>query len=378
MSSPTSRLSSLDGVRGIAALIVVVHHAFLVSPSFAAAYYGGDIGDGLIRSLAVYSPLHLLWAGAEAVVVFFVLSGFVLARAVQSPRFDWFSYFPSRIVRLWLPVVGAVALGALILLLPHNGSTASPWLDRDPGYPLDDMVRDLTLVGGTSGVISPLWTLRWEILFSLLLPVVAYAARAIPAWLFGVVCIGLSTLGAGTDVAAIQYLPIFGLGVAIAGEWDRISDWIARRPRRTLAVGWPLVVAAAILLLSSYWMLRLPLGYLAAHTIGQTLILFGATLIIIAAVHWSPLQRLLSSRVIAWLGAVSFSLYLVHEPILVSLAKLFGDGRLWIALPVGMAIAIAVAAGFWMAVERPATALSRWIGRAIQSRHRAPEPASAH
>jgi peptidoglycan/LPS O-acetylase OafA/YrhL len=101
-----------------------------------------------------------------------------------------------------------------------------------------------------------------------------------------------------------------------------------------------------------------------------------AAVVLVMALHCRIVTRALTTRLLLWFGAVSFSLYLVHEPILVSLAKLFGDDRLWIALPLGMAIAIAVGAGFWMAVERPATALSRWIGRAVKSRRSAPVPAS--
>src|SRR6185437_10858033 len=103
-----------------------------------------------------------------------------------------------------------------------------------------------------------------------------------------------------------------------------------------------------------------------------------AAVVLVMALHCRIATRALTTRVLLWFGAVSFSLYLVHEPILVSLAKVFGDGRLWIALPLGMAIAVAVAAGFWLAVERPATAFSRWIGRALKSRRTAPEPVSAH
>src|SRR5262245_36856658 len=109
----SQRFASLDGLRGVAALVVVVHHSLLVSPMLAAAYYGGDI-TGALHRIAVYSPLHLLWGGKEAVVVFFVLSGFVLVMAMRSRSFDWASYFPSRLLRLYLPVAGAVALGALI------------------------------------------------------------------------------------------------------------------------------------------------------------------------------------------------------------------------------------------------------------------------
>jgi peptidoglycan/LPS O-acetylase OafA/YrhL len=304
-----NRLSALDGLRGIAALVVVVHHALLVSPSLAAAYFGGDVQETPWRIALVYTPLHLVWGGAEAVVVFFVLSGFVLARAVRSRSFDWFSYFPSRILRLYLPVLGAVAFGFGVLLLPHDGATTSPWLlDRDAGYPFHDIVQDITLLGGTSGVVSPLWTLRWEIIFSLLLPVAAYAARLIPAWVLGVACIALSAVGASQDVAALQYLPVFGVGVAIEGEWDRIGAVVGRMTRRAGAFVWAGMLLLAAVLLSMHWELGGLLGHAAAVTIAQAPIVIGAGILVIAAVHCTTLRRVLTWRPVAWLGAVSFSL----------------------------------------------------------------------
>jgi peptidoglycan/LPS O-acetylase OafA/YrhL len=64
------RLRSLDGLRGLAALIVVIHHSLLVVPGLAAPYFGQSTQSS-IQELLAYSPLHLLWAGTEAVFLFF-------------------------------------------------------------------------------------------------------------------------------------------------------------------------------------------------------------------------------------------------------------------------------------------------------------------
>lgn len=355
----SARLSSLDGLRGVAALIVVVHHCLLVSPSLAAVYYGGDVTRTPLGQALAYTPLHLVWGGAEAVVVFFVLSGVVLTRATRSARFDWFAYVPSRLVRLYLPVAGAVAVAFLLLLLPHDGGTSSPWLDRAAGYPLPDIIRDLTIVGGTSGVVSPLWTLRWEVVFSVMLPVAAFALRVIPGWLLGVLSIGLSALGAAANVGALQYLPIFGVGVAIAGEWDRIGALVARMPRRAALVVWPGAVVAIVLLLSASWTLTPLLGHGIASSVSQTPVVLGAAVLVIAAVHCPWLRRMLSWRAIAWLGAISFSLYLVHEPLVVLFANVTNGAlpTLLIAVPV----ALAAAWLFSWVVERPAHRLAQRI-----------------
>jgi len=355
-----SRLSALDGLRGIAALVVVVHHALLVSPSLAAAYYGGDVPENPLRIALVYTPLHLVWGGAEAVVVFFVLSGFVLARAVRSRSFDWFSYFPSRVLRLYVPVIGAIAFAYAILLLPHDGATSSPWLiHRDHGYPVHDILQDLTLLGGTSGVVSPLWTLRWEIIFSLLLPVAAYAVRLIPAWALGLACVVVSAVGASRGVAALQYLPIFGVGVAIEGEWDRIGRVVGRMTRRAGALVWAGLLVLAAVMLSARWELLAPLGHDASAAISQAPIVIGAGILVIAAVHCTTLQRVLTWRPVAWLGAVSFSLYLIHEPLVILMANIT-DAAVWTVVT-AVPLAVFVAWVFWLIVERPAHQLARTV-----------------
>ncbi|WP_368259248.1 acyltransferase family protein, partial [Blautia wexlerae] len=84
--SPRFRLRSLDGLRGLAAVIVLVHHALLVIPALAAPYYGQTVQPGL-PWLLVHTPLHLLWAGTEAVYLFFILSGLVLTLAARSASF---------------------------------------------------------------------------------------------------------------------------------------------------------------------------------------------------------------------------------------------------------------------------------------------------
>lgn len=368
-----SRVTALDGLRGIAALVVVVHHCLLVSPSLAAAYYGGDVEQTPLRIALVYTPLHLLWGGAEAVVVFFVLSGFVLARAIRSRSFDWFGYFPSRMVRLYLPVVAAVAFAFAIILLPHDGAPASPWLDRDPGYPFAHILKDLTLVGGSSGTVSPLWTLRWEVLFSLLLPVVAYALRLIPGWVLGIACVGMSVLGAVNGVSALQYLPIFGVGVALEGEWDRVSALLGRMTRRRGWLVWSLLVLLAVTSLSMHWLLLAPLGHAAAAGLAQAPIVSGAALLVVLAVNCPALRRALTWRPVALLGAISFSLYLIHEPIVILMANVTNTmiGTVLTAVP----LALVTAWLFWHAAERPAHRLARTVRRHA-AHHGIPGPAA--
>ena len=113
------RFTSLDGLRGVAALVVLAHHALLVSPAISALFIPGGEPPrpGSALWWLTYSPLKLTNAGPEAVVLFFVLSGFVLAIPVLRGGFNWLAYFPRRFVRLMLPVAGAVALASVLILI---------------------------------------------------------------------------------------------------------------------------------------------------------------------------------------------------------------------------------------------------------------------
>ena len=108
------RLTSLDGLRGLVALDVLIHRALL---TLASPYYAGTASLGRPAWFATCTPLHILWAGTEAVYLFFVLSGIGLTiPLLRIDNFSWAAYFPKLIVRLYIPVLAAVRLGALTVV----------------------------------------------------------------------------------------------------------------------------------------------------------------------------------------------------------------------------------------------------------------------
>ncbi len=179
-----SRLTSLDGLRGVAALIVVFHHSLLTITALSIHYSESTAGPHTQYWWLLFSPAHILWGGTEAVYLFFVLSGIVLVRAAESARFRWGSYFPSRLVRLYGPVVASVILAViLIYFVPRTGNPPGTWLGNHSNYSTARFLQDVTLLTGTSGADTPLWSLQWEVLFSLLLPVAILLGRFRHAWL---------------------------------------------------------------------------------------------------------------------------------------------------------------------------------------------------
>jgi peptidoglycan/LPS O-acetylase OafA/YrhL len=149
------------------------------------------------------------------------------------------------------------------------------------------------------------------------------------------------------------------VGSVLGYHWTSISERVTAVSRRPLAkVGWPVVVVVALLLVVSGWLLPGPLSTLS-RTVTIPLALVGVTVLVLAAAFWAPLARLLSTRLFRWLGLISFSLYLVHEPIVVAVAQL-SHGAVWAVL-VAPPVAIAIAVAFYWLVERPTLRLARRV-----------------
>ena len=120
-----ARLTALDGLRGLAALVVVLYHASkIVAPTLEGT-------AGTVYRVLADSPAKIVFAGTEAVLVFFALSGLVVALPAFRRGFGWRAYFGSRLIRLYLPVWGALLVAAgLIALVPRHPSRVSTgsWL----------------------------------------------------------------------------------------------------------------------------------------------------------------------------------------------------------------------------------------------------------
>ncbi|AWB85806.1 acyltransferase family protein [Mycetocola zhujimingii] len=372
----TERMHALDGVRGVAAVVVVLYHLTLMARPRLEETAG-------LWEWITQSPLRPLTAGSEAVLVFFVLSGLVVSIPALSATFDWLRYYPSRLIRLYLPVIGAVLFAvALILVVPRFPGAITPdsWLDNRvaSSISLGRIIEESSLLPETYTVVNVLWSLRWEVIFSVLLPVfivVGLAVRRRP-WLAAVVSVALMVAGRVLEVDALVYLPTFFLGTLMAVHLPGIRAWADRVNRRGGWFIWGALAVASVVLLVLSWLTRdiAPAGSSASAALWGLAGAGAAGLIVVAI--GSPLaERMLSARLPLWLGRVSFSLYLVHVPVLASVAFLIGDAAWWLVALIAFPASFAIAWLFHVAVETPAHRLARRAGNRVASRHdRVPTP----
>jgi peptidoglycan/LPS O-acetylase OafA/YrhL len=364
-SPARGRVAALDGLRGVAALVVAVHHALVASSSVLAGVYIGGDPSGVARAF-VDTPLWLLWGGREAVFVFFVLSGFVLALPhVRGKVFSAIEYYPARFLRLYLPVWAALAFAAVLLLIfdPQSVGGRTWWLDAHGSpFTLRGTGKDGSLFfAGSFMYFSAIWSLKWEIFFSALLPL--YLLMASRGGRPGrLIVLAAALVAIAADVSDyLTFLPIFMLGTVLAYEHEAVVAkfrWLNPTYRAAF------FALALLLLAASSYARSLPDG------IENALITLGAAgLVLVASLPFGAVPGLLRKRPVNWLGLRSFSLYLVHEPIIVSLVILTDDSLapvlfVLIAVPAAML----AAEGFYRAIERPAHNFARRVRRGLRDR----------
>lgn len=344
------QLDVLDGLRGMAVLIVLASH-------FS--------GLGLVPRPALHG------VGKSGVYLFFVLSAYLLVRNLlrQPPgalrRADtWLDYALRRVLRIW-PLY-LVVLG--LSWWTHTGG-------RTLLYPIDtaSLGRHLALQEGH----SVLWSIPVEFKFYFLLPLVALglvvmARRRWPVWaqtLSFALALAVVTLtwppaeSIENTVSLWPYLAVFLCGAFAA----RVDAWVSTgpaRPRLWTAIGAVALLAWCIAIPAIWCRLR---GIPFEATITRTWYLFfGITwsALLLALLHGhSGWKRVFAWRPLRWVGLVSFSLYLWHMPVLYALMGAGVTGRLPLLAPLlVLSAALAVSALSWWLFERPQRGI-RWRRR---------------
>jgi peptidoglycan/LPS O-acetylase OafA/YrhL len=323
-ADPRRRLTGLDGVRGLAALFVVVDHVFLRT-------FPGYPVD--------HAPFWASWFiyGRFAVVVFIVLSGFSLALspARHGWRLDGISRFAARRARRILPPFWAAlafSLAVAWLIVPPPGQAAPD---------LKSIAVNGLLVQNLVGAPSPdrsFWSIAVEAQLYVVFPLLLLLVRRWGAIaMVAAVTLVVATVGvvgphvSHLDVLVIQSPPdlaaLFAVGILAAGI---VGASTARRswPWAEIALAAAAPVFATIWWQGSVWTLD--------HLFWVDLALgpaVGCLLAALATGHPAPLLRLLDTRPLRSLGSSSYSLYLTHGPIVVVVCEKVVAGRVREGVP---------------------------------------------
>jgi len=165
-----------DLLRGVAALLVLVSH---VRNDFFV-----DFGKLIAHRALMAVPYTLTGAGHQAVVVFFVLSGFFISgsifQAVERARWSWKDYLLRRLVRLWVVLLPTLLLTLLWdrlgLRFGHAPAIYGKF-NYSPGTWLGTAFFTQTILVPYPGSDSALWSLAYEFWYYLLFPLGYFALR---------------------------------------------------------------------------------------------------------------------------------------------------------------------------------------------------------
>ena len=369
------RFASLDALRGIAALVVVIYHAAMTNFVLAHETYGfAEISNPLLHAIA-YTPLRIFWSGTEAVWLFFLLSGFVLHRATLNINFAWRAYFPSRLLRLYGPVLCVVIASFIIWKLfpftpDEKAKVLVPSVMENYG-PLSAL-RDATLITGTSGQIGPLWSLQWEILFSIFLPLYLLANRYFPkTGLF----IGICSFVAGETYGSelLIYMPLFYFGMFLSSTLENNPLTLKLQSYRRLksVMITFLLLAISALLITIRWTIPNQLQFASDRTginlqlISSTSACLGMAMLIVVFVSSTSLEGFVSTRPVKLLAKISFSLYLVHALVFNLLYDVMGPSVIAALMMVFCSFILAII--FYYYVESPIHQYSRKLSKTLSS-----------
>jgi peptidoglycan/LPS O-acetylase OafA/YrhL len=383
MASERQRVFPLvHSMRAVAALSVLAYH-------------------GLFKAYLVQHPGSVLAPYAAhldvGVSVFFLISAFVLYRPMVAARLhgeamsDPQAYGRRRLLRIvpayWVALLVAGIAGASYL--------GYPAIFSGQGVPAYFGFLQIYSPDTAGGGINVAWTLCVELTFYAFLPLWAIAMRRLRprgGLRSEMVALGLlfaaslawqalavhSTNPNGFGLSAARWLePLpnfldqFAVGMAlavasVAWEQGRGPAWLLRRPR----IAWVLAAVA-------FWVVSTQLGLHGAQGDHLTAASYVArhqlyTVVALGLLWPAVFGSRRGGRALAFVGTISYGIYLYHIPVLLTLAKAWGlpdgAGALAAWLAAGVACTIALAWLSWHLVERPALRLAgtsgpRWYRR---------------
>jgi peptidoglycan/LPS O-acetylase OafA/YrhL len=338
-------------VRGIAAMMVLVGHSY------------GEYFSSFLERHPLWA-LQIFWDGLDAVGMFFILSGYVLTLQISSQKTKGYAGFVvRRFFRIWPPFAVAIVLASVLFLSGNLAGIPMRAVGTnlvEPSLSPHSFFANLLMIGDPNAIDPPVWSLFIEMRVSLVFPLIMMLVLNVNAFLaiFLGLCYSMlvsrlmhSSLGqavfdfAGTS--RFVYLFVFGAALAVA------NNPIVQFFDRTGVAARTAILLSAIVLLEYRIM---PWSAPLKNDIPSV----GVALLFLICLRSPTAARVLERRPLLFLGRISYSLYLVHYPMLVFVLSVNAQ-----QLPRPLAASLLVIASIitawllYLSVEKPMMALGR-------------------
>lgn len=360
-------IDELQSLRGVAALIVAVSH---ISSIYALPPAARIAIDSVFNAHA-------------CIIVFFVLSGYVLTKSLLRRGLSLSSiegYYVGRLFRL-LPALWVASTISALFLLSYPELTIHPapdfwFLPYLHSFP-SPIELTLAVLAIDRSLIMPVWTIFVELMGSAVMPLMVITALA-RARLFNWILLGMCLVAyvlayahAPHRLDSLAYMFDFGLGVGLASR-----DW-PFFVRRSLP---KLFGAAFTLIFFRFVWFAIRCGHPVPLYFGYgdplPMLVEGIAAFFLIGVLASEQGRirLLRSRCAIWLGNISYSLYLIHFPVAILVAKIlsrvFSDGTnaamaTAVLLTLGLAISFSLAFLMYRFIELPSIAFGKRVSKRL-------------
>jgi peptidoglycan/LPS O-acetylase OafA/YrhL len=368
-----NRYEELDSLRGLAALSVFFGHMYLI--------YDETI---LSKLLFEYGPLRATIAGSEAVILFFVLSGFVLSLPFYHKRkFNYGGYLVKRISRTYVPYIFAIFIAFILreIFYTENIRGLSNWfiINWSLSINLNTVIDHLILIKTfSSNLNNVVWSLVHEMRISLIFPLIMMIIVRLDYKKGIVFSIGVSVVSViyfsllypsflGTELyVSLHYCSMFIIGALIAKHREKIINLISNLTIRIKII---LFLIGILLFLYAHPSFVLNLIITDFEPFYRTVIdswftSIGAGILIIFSVSSVNLARILKNKMIRYIGKISYSLYLSHLAILFSCIHFFNDMLpMWVILFIAISATIIVSSIMYYFVENSAIKLGKYLTR---------------
>lgn len=359
------RYEEFDSIRGIAALTVLFHHCLIVFPSIYLAHKHQEQSSQILKVIT-YSPLHFFWAGHEAVILFFVLSGFVLYLSISNSKaFVYKEYVIKRLCRIYLPYLFVMIISILLYnfygyfnLINKDYLNTSDWFNRMWSENLDikTIISVIFMLGfQTHNLNTVTWSLIHELRISFFFPLIVFFINKnnvkypfrkifiliVSAWLILVYSANLISnrniqyflLSFGST---FYYAIFFIIGCLLAKNIFNFKIFFANKNLFTKNI---LIFVCFIFYLNEWFFpffseLRYSSSFTLSNLSNTAIdLLTGCSVFIFFSILVSSekIKEVLKNRYFLFLGQISFSLYLIHPIVLMSIINLFSD---YVYLPI--------------------------------------------